>query len=595
MAMSGLQNWPLSIPLRIHILPMPLFSPDCVVFVSGAGPSHLALEVDSNCPDIQKVLPPIDSINDTEIDKENLSWTLLAGHNQSILFKLHFPTLRVLEAFLFALCFVRYIHAKELSALSFTKAHNAILTAANDRYLQDLTGIFVDLRTTNAEVNCPIHRLPVEVVSEIFLLCPSDTQPDRFGSPLVLLQVCAGWRTVAIDTSGLWRTASFVLGRSFLAHDKNHHVQMASWLARAKAPTATLSIAVDESYDVLHKAFRMARYNPSLFASVRILRISSPQSQLPNLLNGGPGSCMPALESLSLITPRWNLLQRPLHRSTVRDQRVLPAGLRLSTRRRPMLLTALPWSQLRTLIIQINIRFSAWLAIFSQCTSLRTARFVVWSDGPHYPTVAVIFPHLETLSVTFRGICETGFFDHLAFPVLRELHIIGLPPAHPRVPLIPRFASLRTLSVEIPGLHPTLLERVVRSHPNLRQLAFIIDQYPAIYAPLFQLLRREYRLHTLTISTSIGDISRSGDLRRLTGHLMTWAIEQATLGCEFRLFGNTTALEAFKNVLLQAQNVEGKLKLYPAADDFDDPFGIFPYSRLIFFRVRHRPLPLGHW
>ncbi|KAJ7033287.1 hypothetical protein C8F04DRAFT_1261099 [Mycena alexandri] len=554
------------------------------VDISGAGLSCTTLRVHGRGSDMPKILHIL-SDSDITINKQTLTWAASMGRHQPM-YELRFTTLRLLEAFLFALSFVRYLNAKTIPSGGLAAARRVVMTAADHRYLQDLSDIFLDLRTTHAEVKCPIHRLPVELVSEIFLFCPPPNgRPARLELPLLLLHVCAKWRAVAANTSGLWRTASFTLGCSFIDHQGNHHAQMASWLARAKAPTASLSITVDESHNVAHKAFRIARYNPSLFALVRNLSISSPRSQLPNLLGGDA----PALESLSLAIqddPRWLRGLRPTQLAPrFYHLPILAEGI--GNRRPPRFLAAFPWLQLNTLTLKINMRFSVWMTVFSQCTSLRAARFIVWNDSRRYPMVPVTFPHLQSLHVTFRGICETSFFDHLAFPVIRELLIVGLPPLHPRTPFIPRFATLRALFLDIPdSLSTPLVEAVVRVHPKLEQLSFIVDQDPDNYTALFQLLLRQYWLQTLTISTPMGD--DPADLRRLTRQLTRWAVGQTALGCEFRLFGKMVALEAFRNALTPLDTVEGELKLYPAADDFDDPFIIFPYSRLIFFSVCNR-------
>ncbi|KAJ7033314.1 hypothetical protein C8F04DRAFT_957825, partial [Mycena alexandri] len=253
------------------------------------------------------------------------------------------------------------------------------MTAADHRYLQGLSDIFLDLRTTHAEVKCPIHRLPVELVSEIFLFCPpSNGRPARLELPLLLLHVCAKWRAVSANTSGLWRTSSFTLGRSFIDHPENHHAQMASWLARVKAPTASLSITVDGSPNVPHEAFRFARHNPSLFTLVRNLHISTPHSQLLNLLSGGG----PALESLSLLISQRNSMQWPPHlqfrQSTplLREVTIIAVGLPVS-KVSPGFATALPWSQLTVLTIKMTLTFSIWMLVFKECTSLHTAYFTV--------------------------------------------------------------------------------------------------------------------------------------------------------------------------------------------------------------------------
>ncbi|KAL0958070.1 hypothetical protein HGRIS_000248 [Hohenbuehelia grisea] len=53
----------------------------------------------------------------------------------------------------------------------------------------------------------PIQYLPVELLSEIFLRCPSNTL-DVSRTPWTLIQVCKEWSAVALDTPQLWASIS---------------------------------------------------------------------------------------------------------------------------------------------------------------------------------------------------------------------------------------------------------------------------------------------------------------------------------------------------------------------------------------------------
>ncbi|KAF7348066.1 hypothetical protein MSAN_01759000 [Mycena sanguinolenta] len=51
----------------------------------------------------------------------------------------------------------------------------------------------------------PMARIPFEIVSDIFLHCVSNIpRPDSRTAPLVLLNICRLWRTIAVSTPFLW-------------------------------------------------------------------------------------------------------------------------------------------------------------------------------------------------------------------------------------------------------------------------------------------------------------------------------------------------------------------------------------------------------
>ncbi|KAJ7922102.1 hypothetical protein B0H13DRAFT_2317704 [Mycena leptocephala] len=380
--------------------PLAYFEPPVTIRISGVGIKALTLH-------------DLDTINDAEIDRTALSWTVRPGsrHRAQLptRLELRFATLRLLESFLFALSYVRYTASTSNHSVSIVKARRVVLAEADDSYLDNLSEIFLDMRASPAD-NCLIHSLPLK----------SYPLSSSSALPKIRLGVCSRWRTIATETAGLWRIPSFALGPSFFGHRDNHHAQMALWLARAKSSAIILSLTVEDVQYLPHETFDVGQNNLAFFAPVHTLRISSPHSQLYDLLGAG-GSLMPALRSLSLFILRWDpskwtrLCQSaPL----LRDLTIQAEGLIVSLRLSPGFISAFQWSQLTVLTLKLDLGISVWVLLFSQCTSLRTGRFIVWNEGPdpHYPAVPIALNHLESLRVTFRGACDLTFFDHLTFP-----------------------------------------------------------------------------------------------------------------------------------------------------------------------------------
>ena len=84
----------------------------------------------------------------------------------------------------------------------------------------------------------PIRRLPAEILIEIFMLCMdcdrSSFSPER--SPLLVGQVCRGWRQVALSTQKLWSSITVTSYRPSSAKAK-------LWISRAGSTPLTIRLA----------------------------------------------------------------------------------------------------------------------------------------------------------------------------------------------------------------------------------------------------------------------------------------------------------------------------------------------------------------
>ncbi|KAK7022331.1 hypothetical protein R3P38DRAFT_1116629 [Favolaschia claudopus] len=96
------------------------------------------------------------------------------------------------------------------------------------------------LPTLNSVVD-PIAHLPLEISSEIFILClPERPEVKPTLSPLLFLQICRSWRDIALSTPSLW--SRIYCGR--LAGVAAHNLHL--WLSRAKTLPLTITISLPE-------------------------------------------------------------------------------------------------------------------------------------------------------------------------------------------------------------------------------------------------------------------------------------------------------------------------------------------------------------
>ncbi|KAJ7464954.1 hypothetical protein B0H11DRAFT_1922375 [Mycena galericulata] len=607
--MSSSVTWPFSIVTQIHMsLPgePSLFSPSQSIqaFVSGAGLSHVSIRFQDIQNSISFTMLSVDTL-DADIDRTTRSWSISTSSWECprqlaqlpIRIVLDFVTHKQFDCFLFALSYVRFIDGRSSLGIFSPNLGQArdIVVADTDgaSSVETLSQHFVSMRGAPGD-KCSVHTLPVELISLIFLHCASsDNHRDRIATPLLLLRICSFWRAIAVQTAELWRKPSLALGPSYLADRDNYHLQVASWLTRAKSSPITLYLVLAADEQLPHETFDLAVHHPSLFGRVQTLHISSPQSQLCNLLGGAGGPAMSLLESVSLVISSWDLRSWPsgvqfCGSAPLLSHLKIEAGRFASSMRlNPGFAQAFPWSQLTTLIMQMDLGISIWISVFSQCTSLVTGRFIVWNDGIDVRTPFTLL-HLTSLRVTFRHFCHTRFFEHFAFPAIQHLHLAGIMPStiQPQTAaFIPQLTTLRTLILDIVELPLPLLCTLIRSNPKLEQLGFFVDDDSGQYAPLFRQLQQDYRLRTLTIA--LGDAVE--DQALFAKHATTWAIQQASAtDSEFRLLGSLDILQVVVAALAHVVAVKVSIDANFEADDFYDPFAISPYSRERFLSVRRR-------
>ena len=98
----------------------------------------------------------------------------------------------------------------------------------------------------------PMRRLPLELLSAIFVWClPDDAfiRPARRQAPLLLTQISASWRTVALSTPQLWSTLNVVCNLKSRGSTRLKEVDriiapsMNLWLSRTD--NLPLSISID--------------------------------------------------------------------------------------------------------------------------------------------------------------------------------------------------------------------------------------------------------------------------------------------------------------------------------------------------------------
>ncbi|KAJ7280368.1 hypothetical protein C8J57DRAFT_1220843 [Mycena rebaudengoi] len=295
------------------------------------------------------------------------------------------------------------------------KGEIAQLGEPNDLLAQELLAV-ADSASKMWSIVSPWRRLPPKLLSHIFVLCAED-DPDYIPAvdhmPLLPLQVCHAWRSLALATPALWvRLAHSIL-------EPKDITIIDAWLSRSGACPLELDIFVgSQNIEPADPEQLFKKHSHHL----QTVRIAAPQTLIPLLLDGAP-----LLHDLTLW--KWPYSSRILDaasgpRLTMRS---LPSLRQLSGPHSTLYNLDIPWHQLTHLNIgHSDDKGSAHsnLQILSRCPGLRSCNL-----GLEYPySVSLVaaqppllLPYLETLAVDGRTGDLDQFFSSLVLPQLRNL------------------------------------------------------------------------------------------------------------------------------------------------------------------------------
>ncbi|KAJ7188220.1 hypothetical protein C8R46DRAFT_1205403 [Mycena filopes] len=562
------EHWPFRLHTHLEttsVVPTSLFFPldgKVCVHIRGEGPNHVSLSLEgvgntSGSPNLLEI-PNVDTLLGA-VDTTMSSWTVKPKLVQ-ITIKLCFPTPELLDAFLFALSYVRlsdFIEPRSPSTIPLTERR---LTH------QDVQR-FSEMRVSVYRRQATIAVLPVELLSEIFSLLPSSGRHSpllpsghrcsAFASTLLPLWVCSEWRSVAVGTATLWCTPpSFTLTPSFFY--RGGGAQALLWLNRAKGSNVALSI---KSPLLSRGIFDLLRSQPSPFIQPSQSPFTAVQSLdlscRPSHLVGSIGAVFPSLKFLRLhiiCLPRSGrgpaepsyLLNLFRSAPLLRDASITADSWHLY--RRHSFVALLPWAQLTALNMQVTLEFSAWVRIFTQCTSLETGRFALFNEeaSPPCPSGILTLGHLVSLWLEFYHVRDTRFFDHLALPRLADLHVEGTLVDAANISFVANYPALRDLTVHLDLFDNGLQNIIRRFTPPERSGPIAITNFQVAGVP---------RLRSFTILTfTLTRTHKFADNFIETS--APWIVKRVLAGCEFKLCGEVTLLDRFRRALATTAPLE---------------------------------------
>ncbi|KAJ7177752.1 hypothetical protein C8R46DRAFT_1212486 [Mycena filopes] len=268
------EHWPFRLHIRLQMASFVhsslsfLLGAKVCVYIRGAGPNLVSPSVEAVGTTGRPEMPNIDTLRG-EVDRTTSSWTIdeyipWIAYNR-ITIKLTFPDCQALDAFLFALSYVRLSDFMETRSPSTIPLTERRLTQRDlDHFVETRAALYCTAR---------ISVLPMELLSTIFLFLPdSGGQLPTFGSTLLPLRVCSEWRSVAMGAPSLWRTPpTFTFHSSHFHRGGGFRTLLWFWLERAKSSKIALSIRVFNTLpsEISH----LLGSQPNPFTAVRSLNL----------------------------------------------------------------------------------------------------------------------------------------------------------------------------------------------------------------------------------------------------------------------------------------------------------------------------------
>ncbi|KAJ7658344.1 hypothetical protein DFH06DRAFT_1327622 [Mycena polygramma] len=553
---------------RVHIISAnceSLFVPhdEIIVEVSGAGLSYVYLSLEA-LPSARIKgeefctfhLNQVDTLC-ADVDRTKSSWSFRRLTHR---IRLSFPSPERLDGFLFTLMRIR--------------VSQAYLPVERHLSEVDLKEFYV-IRAA-AYTHARIHVLPAELLSEIFLFFrPSSAQYRPWESPLLLLQICSAWRSAAIGTPRLWHNPSFTLDPSFLHTDDRNpsftydhhdaHLQMLYWLTRARSVPISLSSTFQDSVHPSGKRFDSTQSSPSSFDSVKMLALYCTQPQF-QLFLGVDAPLLPTLETLSITVPK----------ATFDGHRLI----NLSHLLRSLAIETERFENASRRCDYVLLSVSTWIPIFFQCLSLQSGSFILRRARRSDPVTPTVFRDIASLRISFSGPSDTGFFDHVVFPVLRELHLTAGELDLEPMPILPTLRVL-ILDAVVPGL---ALQRIILAHPQLEELSVLTldgTMCPDIWGLRY--------LRILTICASISDPDL---VQTFVQDTAARVVQAVSAGCSLRIFAEEATLDSVRIALTDEHRVKVSIHCDPSLIPSPKPVDRLLSPRLFFFLTVERLLAL---
>ena len=261
-----------------------------------------------------------------------------------------------------------------------------------------------------------ISQLPPEILSEIFLYCiPHEQFPVacRTQAPLLLTQVSASWRALALVSPDLW-TALHINYKDPLEDIPATDL----WLSRSGDKPLTLSIAVDfgeqPQQDIIDaicrhsKRWKHVRFDFRHLLCAQMYHLNLAQDQIPEL-------CTFEFHARDISNTNVVPIIRLLHSAPKLRELAWVDDLADTDT-----LLELPLGRLTRLSLEMDHGTLDYLQVLNECSNLEHIRITRPSAATPQTRPPLFLPKLTSLNISSD---LTGICDYLLLPALKEVRI----------------------------------------------------------------------------------------------------------------------------------------------------------------------------
>lgn len=259
----------------------------------------------------------------------------------------------------------------------------------------------------------PIRRLPAELLNYIFSFCLPSPEVSSFNvrnAPLLLTQVCAGWRDSALSSQRLW--ASFTISKIAPLRD----LLMEAWLSRCTSSPLSPCLKLDDQPKQARRMWPVLMRVTQYCDRWRDLILDISASTLSRF--GSVRHRLPWLECLAIQLHFGN------HSESINVFEFAPrlGAVKLKSVVHPSLFK-LPWHQLTDLETSSHY-LDALLAILHQSFNLINLKLSSSTSAIGFSShTTATLPHLLSLDI-HMPCSTTALFDKIRCPALQTLHLM---------------------------------------------------------------------------------------------------------------------------------------------------------------------------
>ncbi|KAK1228281.1 hypothetical protein PQX77_008680 [Marasmius sp. AFHP31] len=359
----------------------------------------------------------------------------------------------------------------------------------------------------------PIHRMPPEIMTEIFKLCCSYSSlgtyrlcsPSYLPPPMMLSSVCGRWRELALNTPALW--ASLFIYETLSSPDTRVYSGAKLFMDRSKSAPLTINAEYegppshgrDFFEPLIQNSRRWACLDLSIEASNLEARMfHSLRDQVPLLKHLGLRASSPIPPPTVGQTALLATSELAAFELAPSLQSLTLAGHLVTPR------LVLPWRQIKTLELDSTV-IDALLPILRQCCTVEQIT-LRWINGSSLHTGSyVLLPSAGEISINVSIAyvdALSSILEHLTLPGLKSMKLQTF-----------RFAERHSPWDGV----PTLREFFIRSSCSLTSLC--LRYVPMDDKSLLSLLPLIPALTTLTIVGN-GETGSGTGTKMITNHFL---------------------------------------------------------------------------